>query len=88
MGPILDRTIEHLGTSDLMIIQVRRRLLEAVHDWVEHKSQPPALDVPESYGVRCGGVFLPEGTNLIESIQDLLKPFVEHPELNPTSSGA
>src|SRR5437870_304340 len=29
MGPIVDRTHEHLGTTDTMIIQVRRRLIEA-----------------------------------------------------------
>ena len=30
MGPIADRTREHLGTSDVGIIRLRRRLLEAV----------------------------------------------------------
>ena len=30
MGPIVDRSQEHLGTSDKMIIQTRRRLLKAV----------------------------------------------------------
>jgi phthalate 4,5-dioxygenase len=30
MGPIVDRTREHLGTSDVAIIRLRRRLLEAV----------------------------------------------------------
>jgi phthalate 4,5-dioxygenase oxygenase subunit len=30
MGPITDRTQEHLGTSDIAIIRMRRRMLEAV----------------------------------------------------------
>jgi phthalate 4,5-dioxygenase oxygenase subunit len=30
MGPIVDRTREHLGTSDVAIIRMRRRMLEAV----------------------------------------------------------
>lgn len=30
MGPIVDRTAEHLGTSDIAIIRMRRRMLEAV----------------------------------------------------------
>ena len=30
MGPIVDRTSEHLGTSDIAIIRMRRRMLEAV----------------------------------------------------------
>jgi phthalate 4,5-dioxygenase oxygenase subunit len=30
MGPIVDRTQEHLGTSDIAIIRMRRRMLDAV----------------------------------------------------------
>jgi phthalate 4,5-dioxygenase oxygenase subunit len=30
MGPVVDRTQEHLGTSDVAIIRMRRRMLEAV----------------------------------------------------------
>ena len=30
MGPITDRTQEHLGTSDIAIIRMRKRMLEAV----------------------------------------------------------
>ena len=30
MGPIVDRTAEHLGTSDIAIIKMRKRMLEAV----------------------------------------------------------
>ncbi len=30
MGPIVDRTQEHLGTSDIAIIRMRRRMLEAL----------------------------------------------------------
>jgi len=29
MGPIVDRTAEHLGTSDIAIIRMRKRMLEA-----------------------------------------------------------
>ena len=31
MGPIVDRTREHLGASDVAVIRMRRRLLDAVH---------------------------------------------------------
>jgi phthalate 4,5-dioxygenase oxygenase subunit len=87
MGPVLDRTIEHLGTSDLMILQVRRRLIEAVQEWSDHKTPPPALDSPDLYGLRCGGVFLPEGQDLMDGVKDLIKPFVDHPEIDPTIVG-
>ena len=30
MGPIVDRSLEHLGTSDVAIIRMRRRMLDAV----------------------------------------------------------
>ena len=30
MGPVVDRTQEHLGTSDVAIIRMRRRMLEAL----------------------------------------------------------
>ena len=30
MGPIYDRSQEHLGTTDAMVIRVRRRLIAAV----------------------------------------------------------
>ena len=30
MGPIVDRAQEHLGTSDIAIIRMRKRMLEAV----------------------------------------------------------
>jgi phthalate 4,5-dioxygenase oxygenase subunit len=87
MGPVLDRTIEHLGTSDLMILRVRRRMIEAIQEWSEHKSPPPALDTPDVYGIRCGGVFLPEDQDLMEGIEELVKPFVDHPELDPAIVG-
>jgi hypothetical protein len=87
MGPVLDRTIEHLGTSDLMILQVRRRLSEAIRAWCEHGVQPPGLDDADAYGVRCGGVFLPEAQDLMEGIKELLKPFVDHPEIDPAIVG-
>jgi hypothetical protein len=87
MGPVLDRTIEHLGTSDLMILQVRRRLIEAIHAWYDHEVQPPGLDTPDVYGVRCGGVFLPDDQDLMDGIEDLLKPFVDHPEVDPAIVG-
>ncbi len=50
MGPVLPREIEHLGTSDLMVIRVRQRLLEAARAFAEeHKAPPPPLDTPEVY---------------------------------------
>lgn len=43
MGPIVDRTKEHLGTSDLPVIQMRRMLLKSVKELQEGK-EPMILD--------------------------------------------
>lgn len=83
MGEVLDRTIEHLGTTDIMIIRVRRRLMQAAIDLREGKVTPPGVDSPEVYRVRSGGVFLPEGTDWLEGIKDLVPAFRDHPELDP-----
>jgi len=47
MGPIVDRSLEHLGTSDRAIIQMRQLLLEATRD-VEAGRRPKGAD-PQSY---------------------------------------
>jgi hypothetical protein len=82
MGPILDRTIEHLGTSDSMVIRTRNRLLEAALSLAKSGSTAPGVDAPEVFGVRSGAVILPADVDWLEGIKDLLPPFVEHPELD------
>jgi hypothetical protein len=46
MGPVVDRTREHLGTSDIAIIRLRRRMIEAVRrcaDGATLLGQDPAI---------------------------------------------
>jgi phenylpropionate dioxygenase-like ring-hydroxylating dioxygenase large terminal subunit len=71
MGSIYDRSSEHLGTSDAMIIRVRRRLLAAVRGWAEKEAPPPAVGQPEAYMVRAGEVMLPKDVDWLEGTQDL-----------------
>ncbi len=87
MGPIFDRTREHLGSSDAMIIRTRRRLLEAARALAHSGTVPPGVDQPEIYRQRSGGIILPEGTNWAEATQELRKAYVPHPELNPALAG-
>jgi phenylpropionate dioxygenase-like ring-hydroxylating dioxygenase large terminal subunit len=87
MGPIFDRSTEHLGSADAMVIQVRRRLLNAVKAFQERGITPSGVDNPEVYQVRSGGVFLPIGADWVEATRELRKAFVEHPELDPTLNG-
>ncbi len=87
MGPIYDRTREHLGTSDVMVIRVRRRLMEAARALAERGLTPPGVDRPEVYRVRSGGAFLPEGTDWLDGTRELRTAFLEHPELDPAIAG-
>lgn len=60
MGPIVDRTKEHLGTSDRMIILTRRRLMRTALALFERGELPPEIDMPEAYHhVRAGFALLP-----------------------------
>jgi phthalate 4,5-dioxygenase len=87
MGPIFDRTREHLGTTDSMVIRVRRRLINAVEAHMKHGTTPPGVDDPEAYRVRSGGVFLSPDDDWVEATRELRRAFVEHPELDPALNG-
>ena len=60
MGPICDRTREHLGTTDRAIIMARRIMLNAVRV-VEDSGDPPGLG-PNVYQLRPIEKVLPQGT--------------------------
>jgi hypothetical protein len=83
MGTLLDRSAEHLGTSDVMVIRVRRRLMAAVQALREHAEPPPGAENPRVYRTRSGSVFLPKGTDWLAATEHLREAFVEHPELDP-----
>ncbi len=59
MGRIVDRTQEHLGTSDTAIIAVRRRLLEAAKALGDEGKVPPQAHNPACYAVRGDAVLIP-----------------------------
>lgn len=77
MGAICDRTREHLGPADAMIIRVRRRLLEAARDWHEKSIEPPGWNRPELYCVRPVGAILPEGVDWVEATRERRDVFPE-----------
>jgi phthalate 4,5-dioxygenase len=82
MGAIYDRSQEHLGSSDAMIIRVRRRLLNAVKGFADTGSPPPGVDNPEAYRVRSGSVLLDKDVDWLEATRELRRAFVDHPELD------
>ena len=87
MGPIYDRTQEHLASSDVMIIRTRRRLLNAAQALTQDGTLPPGADQPDFYRQRSGGVILPEGTDWVAATEDLRKAYVPHPDLDPALAG-
>ena len=87
MGEIYDRTQEHLGSSDAMVIRARRRLLDAAHELAEKGVAPYSADHPEVYRQRSGGVILPDGADWTTATQELRKAYVDHPELDPALAG-
>ena len=58
MGTIVDRSREHLGTTDMAIIRMRRRLVMAARE-LEEGIEPYAAGHPEVFAVRSGGAVLP-----------------------------
>jgi phenylpropionate dioxygenase-like ring-hydroxylating dioxygenase large terminal subunit len=67
MGPIYDRTQEHLGSSDTAIIQVRRRWLKAAADLRDSGITPLGVNNPDAYFVRAAGVVLPRTASWVEA---------------------
>jgi phthalate 4,5-dioxygenase oxygenase subunit len=60
MGPICNRTREHLGTSDTAIISMRRRLLRLARE-LENGDVPQAAIHGEAYRVRSAALLLDRG---------------------------
>lgn len=83
MGPIYNRSQEHLGTTDQLIIRTRRRLINAVKAFRDHGTIPPGVENPESYRQRSGGVVLPRSVDWWEGTTELRKASVKHEGLMP-----
>jgi phenylpropionate dioxygenase-like ring-hydroxylating dioxygenase large terminal subunit len=71
MGPIYDRTQEHLGSSDAMVIRTRRRAINAARALRDEGVVPPGVDSPAVYRCRSGGAILPRGADWLEATKEL-----------------
>jgi phthalate 4,5-dioxygenase oxygenase subunit len=69
MGYIYDRTKEHLGRLDTMIIGVRRALIAAAKD-LQAGSVHATVDNPRMYRVRPVEVLLPEGVDWFDATRE------------------
>jgi len=61
MGPVVDRSKEHLGPADRAVIQARRLLLDAVR--AVQKGEAPRGVAPSYYSLRAAEATLPRDTN-------------------------
>jgi phthalate 4,5-dioxygenase len=59
MGPIYDRSKEHLGSADAGIARVRNLWLRAAEGLRDRRLDPPGSVTPRSYRVRSASVVLP-----------------------------
>ncbi|HLF76442.1 MAG TPA: Rieske 2Fe-2S domain-containing protein [Dehalococcoidia bacterium] len=71
MGTIYERTQEHLGTSDTMVILTRRRAINAAKALREHGTLPASVDDPDLFMTRSGGVVLPRDVDWLEATKEL-----------------
>ncbi len=76
MGTIMDRTNEHLGTTDQLIIRTRRKLLAAARALAEAGVSPPGVDQPEAYHQRSGGIVLPRSADWWEATREVREQFL------------
>jgi hypothetical protein len=82
MGAIFDRTKEHLGTTDLAIITLRRIYLEGARQLLEGK-EPAPVD-PSSYRKRSVSALLDKGMSFAESVKYFEERQVAAPLVSPT----
>ncbi len=82
MGTIYDRSQEHLGTSDLGVIRVRQRWIEAAKALRDHGLTPPGADDPTLYRIRAAALLLPEGASWVD---DTRGHTVVIPGVNPSA---
>jgi len=74
-GSIVDRSKEHLGTTDSMIIRVRRRLLQAAKALREQGVTPPGVDNPRIYRQRSGWALVPKEADWWEYLRPQREAF-------------
>jgi hypothetical protein len=76
-GTIVDRSKEHLATTDSMMIRVRRRLLDAAKAFHANGTVPPGVDEPHVYRQRSGWALLPENADFWEELRPMREAFQE-----------
>lgn len=75
LGPISDRTFEHLVPSDVMIVRARRKLLRLAETIEADKAAKlPGLDNPDIYrGHRAGNFVAPKDKSFREAYEEQMR---------------
>jgi phthalate 4,5-dioxygenase oxygenase subunit len=73
MGPIYKRWKEHLGTTDAMVIYVRRRLLDSARALRDQGQVPANVSDPRLNRVRSASILLPEGESWVAATEEARK---------------
>jgi phthalate 4,5-dioxygenase oxygenase subunit len=73
MGPIVNREIEHLGTTDAPQIRVRRRLLKAAEMLRDEGLVPECVDDASLYKVRSASGILPRDIAWVEGTREWIQ---------------
>ncbi len=72
MGPIYDRTQEHLGSADSAVIMMRRRLMAMAHE-LEQGVEPFAAQHGEIFRLHSAGILLEPGTSYVEASEPVVR---------------
>jgi phenylpropionate dioxygenase-like ring-hydroxylating dioxygenase large terminal subunit len=73
MDPIIDRTKEHLASSDRMVMLTRRVLLKAARDYRDSGKLPAVLDDPSlCRQARGGDVISSKGTDWLDAYEETM----------------
>jgi nitrite reductase/ring-hydroxylating ferredoxin subunit len=70
MRPLVDRSIEHLGTTDIAQIRVRQRLLKSADELQKNGTLPTCVDDPALYRVRSASGILPRDVSWTTGTQE------------------
>jgi hypothetical protein len=88
MGPIVNRSNEHLGVADMMIIKVRQRLIQAAKALRDDGTVPPGVDNSSVYGVRTVTTIIDDGVDWVEATHEHRKAFTDLPVLSAEAQQA
>ena len=84
MGPIMDRTREHLGTTDMGVIATRRMLMRAAVAYRDQGTSPPGATNPEAYFARSPGFIVEAGADWLAAAKQhmVARPGVPYQNAN------